>query len=188
MKKETIEELFDRLQGDFDTEVPAGGHKQRFIEKLNASKGIMTPEKTKSSWSWWKPLAVAASIALLCTLGVGLFKSQRTIDQQVAQISPEVGRASYYFAGLIEAQIETLESESSPQTRQIIDDTMGQLDKLETDYARLEQDLVNGGNSKLILSAMITNFRTRIDLLQEVLDTIENIKNLNAYDDTEIVI
>ena len=47
---------------------------------------------------------------------------------------------------------------------------------------------VNGGNGKLLLSAMITNFRTRIDLLQEVLVKIENIKNLNPYYDTETTI
>ncbi|MGB6150661.1 MAG: hypothetical protein WBG48_01610, partial [Pricia sp.] len=75
-----------------------------------------------------------------------------------------------------------------PQTRRIIDDSMAQLKKLEADYAQLEQDLVNGGNSKLLLSAMITNFRTRIDLLQDVMDKIESLKNLKKYDDTKTTI
>ena len=186
MEKANIEKLFETLQGSFDTEEPKAGHEHRFLEKLNASKGLPSQEKRKKSW--WKPLAVAASIALLCTLAVGLYKSAPSLDEQVAHISPEVSRTSFYFAGLIEEHVKALENESTPQTRRIIDDTMLQLGKLESDYARLEQDLVNGGNSKLLLSAMITNFRTRIDLLQDVLEQIESIKHLKPYDNAEIVI
>ncbi|HZJ19914.1 MAG TPA: hypothetical protein VFD35_06120 [Pricia sp.] len=186
MEKESIDRLFDTLQGSFDTEAPKAGHELRFLGKLNASKGLASQEKKKKLGR--KPLAIAASIALLCAVAVGLYESQPTLDQQVAEISPEASRTQFYFAGLIEEQVKALESESTPQTRQIIDDTLLQLGKLDSDYARLEQDLINGGNSKLLLSAMITNFRTRIDLLQDVLNQIESIKNLKSYDDTKTII
>ncbi|WP_373516179.1 hypothetical protein [Pricia sp.] len=186
MENENIDRLFDTLRGSFDTEAPKAGHEFRFLGKLNASKGLASQEK-KNKFGW-KSLAIAASIALLCAVAVGLYESQPTLDQQVAEISPEISRSQLYFAGLIEEQVKALEKESTPQTRRIIDDSMVQLRKLETDYAQLEQDLIKGGNSKLLLSAMITNFRTRIDLLQDVLDKIESIKNLKSYDDTETTI
>jgi hypothetical protein len=81
-----------------------------------------------------------------------------------------------------------LEGARTPKTKKIIDDTMVQLNKLDANYKVLEQDLLDGGNSKLILSAMITNFQTRIDLLQDVLDQVENIKNLKNYDDENFTI
>jgi len=65
---------------------------------------------------------------------------------------------------------------------------MLQLQRLETGYQNLEQDLVNGGNSKLILSAMITNFQTRIDLLQDVIDQISTIKTLKNQNDANFTI
>jgi len=65
---------------------------------------------------------------------------------------------------------------------------MIQLKKLETNYKQLETDLINGGNDKLILSAMITNFQTRIDLLQDVINQIETIKNLKNYNDENLTI
>ena len=49
---------------------------------------------------------------------------------------------------------------------------------MEKDYKELERNLIQGGNSKLILSAMITNFQTRINLLNAVLNQIETIKIL----------
>ncbi len=181
MEKESLENLFEKLRGTFDTEEPTPGHQDRFLEKLNASKGIVGINSKRISWR--KPLSIAASVVILVAIGIGTFKPQPTLDQQVASISPEVSNSQIYFAGLIEEQVKQLESESTPETKQIIDDTMGQLKKLENNYRQLEQDLLSGGNSKLILSAMINNFQTRINLLQDVLENIENIKKLKNYSD-----
>ncbi|MGB7393768.1 MAG: hypothetical protein WA913_05185 [Pricia sp.] len=207
MKNDNLENLFDRLRGSFDIEEPEVGHKERFLEKLDALRSDASREvladapidsvtaSTKESKeansekkAWWKLLAIAASIALLCALAVGLYESQLTMEEQVAEISPEVSRTQYYFAGLIEQQVSELESKNNPQTRQVIDDAMVQLKKLESDYTRLEKDLVYGGNSKLILSAMITNFQTRIDLLEDVAHEIKTIQKLNTTNDTETTI
>ena len=187
MKKENLEELFENLKGTFDIEEPATGHQQRFLDKLNTkTDGVVQLQPKKKSW--WKPLSIAASVAIIFTIGFSLFNAKPTIEEQVAEISPEVSQTQFYFASLIEEQVKALESESTPKTRKIVDDTMLQLKKLEADYSRLEQDLLNGGNSKLILSAMITNFQTRIDLLQDVLNQIDTIKNLNTYDDENFTI
>lgn len=186
MKKDNIDNLFKNLEGSFDLEAPAQGHEQRFLEKLNAQQGtksLQTKNKT-----WWKPLSIAASIAIVCAITFGVYQSKPSLEQQVAEISPEVSRTEFYFASLIEEQVNELKNESTPETKKIVDDTMVQLKKLETNYTKLEQDLINGGNSKLLLSAMITNFQTRIDLLQEVLNTIESIKNLKNYDNAETTI
>jgi hypothetical protein len=200
MKKDNLEKLFERLQGSFDTQAPKAGHRERFLEKLDVSEGFAVEdtkehlaEKASKRFWWrssgvWKPMAVAASIAILCIIAFGIYEAEPTMDQQIAEISPEVSRTQSYFAGLIEQQVDGLKSENSPKTRRIIDDALVQLEELESDYAKLEEDLVNGGNSKLILGAMITNFRTRIDLLQEVTHEIEYIKKLNITDDTETTI
>lgn len=182
MEKDTINNLFTNLQGTFDTEEPTEGHQSRFLEKLQQKNSVVAISKKNTSW--WKPLSIAASIALLGILVIGGLNSNPTTEQQVAEISPEVSQSQVYFASLIEDQIKELEKESTPETKKIIEDTLFQLNKLETNYTQLEQDLINGGNSKLILSAMITNFQTRIDLLNDVLTQIETVKNLkNTHDE-----
>ncbi len=186
MEKENLEKLFDKLHESFDFEEPTQGHEDRFLGKLNASKGIVGIQKRKKSI--WKPLSIAAAALVLIALSIGKFNSQLTIEEQVAEISPEVSNSQFYFASLIEEQVKQLESETGPETKQIVDDTMVQLKKLESDYQQLEKDLINGGNSKFLLSAMITNFQTRIDLLQEVLNQIETIKNYKNYNDENFTI
>ncbi len=186
MNEEKLDELFKSLQGNFDVEDPAVGHEQRFLAKLNAGKGFAGLQQKRRSL--WKPLSIAASIILICALGIGFLKSSPSLEEQVAEISPEVSQTQFYFASLVEEQVKQLESKSSPETKQLIDDTLVQLQKLETNYSKLEQDLLNGGNSKLILSAMITNFQTRIDLLEEVMNKIESIQNLKANNDENFTI
>jgi hypothetical protein len=187
MKKDTIDELFNRLQGKFDTNEPEQGHHHRFLDKLNASKGVTVIAHQKKI-HWLKSVSIAAALALLVSVGFFQLDPNPTIDEQVAKISPEASNTQFYFASLIAEQIKELNSEKSPVTERIIDDTMLQLKKLELDYANMEQDLLNGGNSKLILSAMITNFQTRIDLLNEVMVQIENIKTIKTTNDANYTI
>ncbi|MDC6367025.1 MULTISPECIES: hypothetical protein [Flavobacteriaceae] len=186
MSKDNLDELFGRLQGEFDLEEPTSGHQQRFLDKLNQNQGTVAIHSKKTNW--WKPLSIAASIAVIALLGIQVFNSRPNIKEQVVEIAPEVSQTEFYFAGLIEEQVQLLKDEKSPETAKLVDDTLMQLEKLENNYNKLEQELVNGGDSKIILNAMIINFQTRIDLLKEVLTNIENIKNLNAYNDENITI
>ena len=186
MKEEKLEGLFEQLEGFFDIEEPALGHQDRFQEKLAQSGKVVTLSRKKISW--WKPLSIAASILLLVAIGIGFYNTQATLEENVAEVSPEVSNTQFYFASLIEEQVKQLESENSPETKDIIDDTMIQMKKLEADYVKLKSDLQNGGNGKMILSAMITNFQTRIDLLEDVLNQIENIKTLKNQNDANYTI
>lgn len=186
MKDNNLEDLFKKLDGSFDLNEPPQGHRERFLEKLNHQNKVIPLQRTKSVI--WRPLRIAASILVLVAAGLTLLLNRPSTEEQVASISPEVSQTQFYFASLIEEQIKELEDASTPDTQKLVEDSMVQLKKLETNYAKLEQDLIDGGNSKLILSAMITNFQTRIDLLQEVMNKIETIKNFKTYDNENLTI
>lgn len=186
INKDNIEQLFERLEGRFDLEEPQTGHQERFFEKLNQQKGSIPIHAKKESW--WKPLSIAASLALIVVLGLNIINTEKSIKRQVVEIEPEISNTEFYFVNLIEEQVQLLKNEKTVENAQMVDDTLIQLEHLEDDYKKLELDLVNGGDSKIILNAMITNFQIRIDLLKEVLNNIENIKNLNTYSDENITI
>lgn len=187
MKEDRLESLFKDLQGSFDLQEPSPGHRERFMEKLE-TRGVQPLRPAGKSRQWWKHLSIAASVVLIALIGIRLAQPEPTRDEQVARISPEISKTEFYFASLIEEQVRELEKESSPETQKLVDDTLFQLRKLETDYAKLEQDLLTGGNSQIILSAMIKNFQTRIDLLHEVLNKIETIKNFKTDNDENYTI
>lgn len=185
MEKDELEQLFIQLKDKFDIEEPETGHQQRFIEKLNKQNGVVSLTKKNN---WWKPLSVAASIVLLVGLGLSQINHPTSIDEQIVEIAPEVSDTEFYFASLIEEQVELLKNEKTVETSQLVDDTLSQLDELDADYRKLERDLVQGGDKELLLNAMIINFQTRIDLLKEVLANIEDIKNQKALNDENFTI
>ena len=63
MKKDDIEQLFESLVRQLSVQEPSKDHKARFLEKLQSVP--KTKEVPVRSFNWWKPLAIAASIALI---------------------------------------------------------------------------------------------------------------------------
>ena len=187
MKEDSVDKLFRELDGTFDTEEPRDGHEMRFLDKLNAAQGTVSINRKKPG-TWWKPLSIAASVVVLCVLGLGLYNFNPSVDARVAEIAPEVSETRLYFSALIEQQVSELHEQSNPETEQMIAEALAQLKKLDNNYKRLEQDLINGGDANLILSAMIQNFQTRISLLQDVRNQIESIQNFNNYNDENVTI
>lgn len=176
-KKNTINELFKRLNGTFDTEEPLPDHRERFLEKLNAGT-----QKTRRNW--WRPLSIAASIVIVFGISAGIFYNSKT----TVNVDPEIENAQFYFTSLLEQEIEKVNARNNPENQQIIDDTMQQLTKLEQDYKQLEKELRQNGNNKQILHAMITNFQTRINLLQDVLIRIDEIENFKHNENETTII
>ncbi|NER14062.1 hypothetical protein GWK08_11470 [Leptobacterium flavescens] len=174
MKKDHLEKLFNQLEGEFDLENPQEGHQDRFLQKLMANDNTSTPVTSqRKQRNWWKPLSIAATFLLLVSVGIGINK-YNTENEVV--VSPEIQETQFYFASLLEQEVEKVNAATTAETKVIIDDAMVQLKKLEKDYEKLENALLENGDSKQLLYAMITNFQTRINLLKEVLIQIEEIK------------
>ena len=65
MEKDTINDLFDDLKGEFDFNEPNDGHEQRFLNKLTARNSTSedVAAKTSNSFNWKPLLAIAASFS-----------------------------------------------------------------------------------------------------------------------------
>lgn len=177
MSKNNLHKVFEELQHDFDVETPNAGHENRFLAKLNAQNNEQIVVDTKSTRSIWKPfLSIAASIALIVTLGIGLNTNESSND--LASISPEMAETQSFFTSTIASELTKLKEEKSPEVQALISDALKRLNILELDYESLKSDLSESGDDKLVIYAMIKNFQNRIDVLQNTLEQIEKIKDL----------
>ncbi|UOB18241.1 hypothetical protein [Abyssalbus ytuae] len=183
---DNLENLFKGLKGQFDVEEPGTGHQDRFLQKLSNHTEIKTLAPPRKSINWWKPLSIAAAIALLFTLGIKLTNNLK--QNEIVEVPEEVEKARFYFTSLINSEIEKINAEATTDTKKIIDDAMFQIKKLEDDYKTLENDLIENGNTKQLIHAMITNFQTRVNLLEDVLEQIENVKQLKQTEHENIII
>ncbi len=185
MKEDNIDKLFKRLEGEFDIETPDRGHQQRFLELLDSDSKTVDTTKPKS-FGWWKPLAIAASMALLLSLYIGNFGGDN--QMQLADVSPEMEQTQFHFTSMIEAELEKVKAVENEDTKVIIQDAMKQMKRLEDEYEKLKTTLIDNGDDKRIIHAMINNFQNRITLLQNVLIQVDEIKLLKSNQDENNVI
>ena len=179
MQKDTLDELFKNLEGAFDTENPNAGHKDRFLEKLKDHKSLNS--KKNSGYNWKPFLAVAASL-VIC-LSVFRTVNAQTDIMDLASVSPEMSETQDFFTATIEAELRKINQEKSPVTEKLIKDALNSIESLEKEYENLKISLTDNGNDQRIIYAMINNFQSRIDILNNVLEEIENVKQLNISTD-----
>ena len=170
-EKDTLGELFNRFEGQWDTEHPSLGHQERFLDKLGGKKKTGFPFKIA--------VPVAAVLAILMGLLV-IFNPYTKNDDATAlnNMSPQAKEAQLYFSGIIKKELAKVEKENTPETKKLVSDALNRLQTLEDDYNKLTLELQQKGESKQIIHAMITNLQTRISFLEEVLTRIENIKKI----------
>lgn len=178
-QKDDIDLLFEKLNGSFDLQDTPDGHQKRFLERLENADTAEVSEKKTIGRSWWKPLSIAASILLLVSAGL-FFQKDEPVEDGLASISPEMEQTQSFFVSAINQELETLKSFENEETKVLIDDTLERLQVLEDEYDFLKIDLVESGQDKRVIAAMISNFQNRIELLQQVIETIEEIKTLKA--------
>ncbi len=174
MKKDTIDKLFEEMQSDFDFESPNKGHHERFLSKLKNQNSKLN-QSASSKFNYWKPfLSIAATVILFISVFT-LLKPTNTV-KDLASISPEMSQTESFFTNTISAELLKLNEARTPETETLINDAMKQMEILEKNYESLKIDLTESGDDKRVIYAMISNFQTRIDILKNVMETIENVK------------
>ena len=177
MKKDEIDKLFEKLKYDFDLHDAPEGHGKRFFEKLE--------DQSKSSIkypNWRKYVSIAASVAIIIALGFNFTKSNSP-KVGLANVSPEMEQTQSFFTAAVNKQMNTLKGFDSPETKNLVNDALKQINTLEKEYDGLRRDLKISGNDKRVIYAMINNFQKRMDLLKQVIEKIEEVKKLNNNTD-----
>lgn len=175
MKTDKIEELFKNLQNDFDFETPEAGHEERFLNKL---KGDNNSRKTNNIKPlFYRPLLAAAAVVVLC-FGLFTFLQREPADNDLASVSPQLSQTQDFFTTVINSELNKLKINRSPENEVLVTDALEQMEFLEKNYKLLKLDLKESGNDQRVVYAMIHNFQSRIDLLEEVLKSIEDLKQL----------
>ncbi len=160
-------------ENGFDFQEPHSGHLERFERKLNHPKRV-----NRTSWKW---LSVAASIVLVIGFWLGSNHQKQMID--LADVSPKLEEVQDYFVNTIHQELKSVEKNRSLETETIIEEALDQLEELEDNYRLFLLELNSDGNKTKIINSMIKNYQQRLQILENVLQQIEQIKNPNLLND-----
>lgn len=184
MDTNKLDDFFKDL--DLDVAEPKEGHQNRFAEKLKRTRSEETGfGKIRMLWS---PLLGAAAALLIIVMLAGNSFGTLTDKGDLAGISPEMKETQQFYTNLIKTELAKLEAANTPETEKMVNDALAQMDKLDQDYEKLKRDLKKSGQDKRVIFAMISNLQQRIDILTNVMEQIENIKELkNPNNENNII-
>ena len=164
-----IRELFK--DDKITNEKMPGNHQERFLHKLDGA----LPEQKTPKFGWMK---IVAGVIVLLGLSLGAFKyfqpnvSDTAVDvatneivetKTLGDISPGLKKVEDYYLASINLELSKMKY--TPETKELFDGYLEQLNELDTEYQKLSLELTEAGPSELGVNALIDNLKLRLNLL-----------------------
>jgi len=163
------------------------GHEERFLKKLEEAM----PVERKPLGGWLK---IAASVAVIMCLGIGFLyfnnnddNTQTVVDADTTEeqkseftfgdLSPDLKKVENYYVAHINMELAKLEV--SPDTKELVDSFMEQLNNLNLEYKTLNTELKELGPNDQTITALIENLQLRLQLLQKLKRKLNELKLSN---------
>ena len=168
-------------EADSQYELPKD-HRKRFENRL----GTLPSNKKKSNFFFLK---IAASLLVLVSLGYYFFNTEAptgTITTEapglkftsLGSVSPEMKKVENYYQTAINYELAGLEE--TPENKELLDDYLEKIGKLDNDYQRLNKELAEKGINEKTINALITNLQLRLQLLLQLKDQLNELQTRNT--------
>lgn len=158
------------------------GHEERFLARLDTELPLDEP-LTVPRKPTFSILKIAAMVLLLVGLGLLIFwnLNERTAEPKIVNkgvekerqrgislgdLSPDLKKLETYYVANINLELSKLEI--SNDNKALIDSFLEQLDALDLEYAKLNDELNEIGPNDQTISALIQNLQLRLQLLQKL--------------------
>lgn len=168
-----LEEKIRKNKELFETAEPSPGHFDKFREKLD----VLDEVPQTSSGKYGMLRRIAASFLLLVSLGIALyFLNQQFVTNQVnaSQLPPEIMEVKMYYNKEVTTKLEKIEQcASTPKDASTIRQMVqGEFTELEKNTQSLEQEFSKNNNNERVKNALILNYKTKSELLDDILSRL----------------
>jgi len=167
LKMDSLEKFILENRTAFDEAVPSLKVWAEIDKQLEA--------RTARRVSLWRYVRVAAAVVVLLISGsvIGPYFSnnhQSALVSSLAEVAPEYGEMEQYYTKQINQKEQQL---ASLQPDKKVSEDLKELDRF---YADLKKELQNApeGAEEQIVNAMINNYRTKLEILDQVLKKIQS--------------
>jgi len=165
---EKLEGFVKGHRKEFDLDSPSEELWDRIASKLDERK-VKKPLRLQV----W--IGVAASFIVIMS-GISLY-TYRNHPQEVsiADLNPGYAKKEMRFASLIEEKKDSLQVYAK-ENPALYKKFSADIEKLDTDYDRLQQELQSSPNPRLIVKAMVKNLELQLEVINQQLSIIYQVK------------
>jgi hypothetical protein len=169
-------------------------HEARFLEKLDKA----LPKESKKTGFGWMQLAASFVVFLGLSFGAYTFfkgdtETPETIEsvattkvaetKTLGDVSPGLKKVEDYYLASINLELSKIKY--TPETKELFDGYLAQLDELDKEYKRLSLDLTESGPSELTVNALIDNLKFRLNLMYRLRKQLKELKSSDALSEKE---
>jgi hypothetical protein len=162
-------------------------HQKRFLKKLEEA----LPEQKQPRFN---RMQIAASVVVLLGLTFGAFKYFKSQDitdmpelantktvntKTLGDISPGLKKVEDYYLASINLELSKMAY--TPETKELFDGYLMQLNELDKEYQKLSLELTESGPSELTVNALIDNLKLRLNLLYRLRTQLQEFNTSNAH-------
>lgn len=152
---------------------------------VNIELALDTPNpKPKVIKLWKSPIfKIAASIVIAFGIFISINKLSINTNSQISSANQELSDINMHYQELVAYQVN-LVNKSTKLSSKEKKEFLSFLDDLDKEYELLKVELNKNIDSELILEAIVTNYKKRIELIENLLKQInssEKVDESNEY-------
>jgi len=165
-----LEDKIRKNSEHYNVHEPADGHFDRFASRLDREFHAKGQKSFRINWR-----AAAAVILFAGLAGLLLFQySGQNSNVQAREMSDELTRVVDHYNLLTDQKLNDISdcAASDEEAEKINELARLQLAELEKDAAVLQEELVKDESNDRVYGALVTNYRTRIKILDNIITKI----------------
>jgi hypothetical protein len=169
-----LEEKIRKNRDSLDAAEPTPGHQERFEKKLASLPGAQDPGRLPRVSRVWK---VAAVILILAGLSVTLYLTSPgrfTNNLSATPLPAEIQEVKMFYESEAQKKLDQMQQCAvSPDQADLIRQIAQQeLVALDSNSEELENQLINDQGNKQIQDALILNYKTKADLIEDIIKKV----------------
>jgi len=172
-----LEEKIRKNRDLFEGAEPSEGHFNRFQSRLDSLHEVGPRQK---SWHSTRLFRVAAVIVVLLGLSVTYYLIDPSVNSNLVSASTlpqEIQEARMYYDKLAEEKLQKINdcAASTSEASYIQKVVDNEISILDSNSVKLESELQNDNKNERLINALIRNYKTKSDLLDDILTRLCHI-------------
>jgi len=163
----------------FDVSEPSEGHFDRFSEKLDElhDKDTLKIRRNFFSTKYWRIAAVVLILISISTIVFLINPRQSSVNLTANELPEELQEVKMYYSSQANAKMKQIEECAlTDEDAAIIHELAAQeIEELEKTSAELESALKENDKNEKVRDALIVNYKTRAELLDNIIQRLCNI-------------
>ena len=156
-----IRDLFKEEQKTLQDKMP-DNHQVRFLDKLNKA----LPVGSKSRYNGLRMAAITPT-------NNNVAATEPVVTKTLGDVSPGLKKVEDYYLASINLELSKIKY--APETKELFDRYIEQLNFLNNEYRNLSIELTENGPSELTVNALIDNLKYRLNLLYRLREQLQEL-------------